>query len=126
VLAGIPVLIVDPDANSAKLLAVVLRAEGCDAQVVDSGEAALVALRDFRPRAVITELVLPLMSGVLLAQRLRADPERAGVVLIAVSSVNGAETERVTRAAGFATCVRKPIDAMTFAALLATHLGVTR
>lgn len=126
VLADIPVLIVDPDASSAKLLAVILRGAGCDARVVDSGEAALLALSDFQPRALITELVLPLMSGVLLAQRLRADPAHADLVLIAVSSVNGRETDRVARAAGFATYVRKPIDAMTFPDLLATHLGVSR
>ncbi len=125
-LTGIPVLIVDPDASSAKLLAVVLRGAGCDARLVDSGEAAVLALGDFRPRAMISELVLPLMSGVLLAQRLRANPAHADIVLIAVSSVNGRETDRVARAAGFAAYVRKPIDAVTFPDLLAVHLGASR
>lgn len=124
-LDGLAVLIVDPDAASAKLLGVLLRGEGCDARVADSAEAALAALRDFRPRAVITELVLPMMSGALLCQRLRADPAHAGVVLIAVSSVNGRETERAVRAAGFTDYLRKPIDAMSFPQRLARHLGAT-
>lgn len=122
-LDGLPVLIVDPDAANAKLIGVLLRGEGCDARVVESAEAALIALRHFRPRAVITELVLPMMSGVLLGQRLRADPAHAGVVLIAVSSINGRETERVALAAGFTEYLRKPIDAVTFPQRLARHLG---
>ncbi len=122
-LTGVPVLVVDDDAASAKLLLVILRGEGCDVRVARSAEEALDALAGFRPRAMVVDIILPLMSGLLLAQRLKADPATRAIVLIAVTAFNGPEAEGVVRAAGFSAYLRKPIDPLTFAAFLLNHLS---
>ncbi|HTQ03285.1 MAG TPA: response regulator [Polyangiaceae bacterium] len=108
----------DDDAPSAKLVAVLLEAEGCEVRVVRSAEEALATVGSFAPRLAIVDLLLPLMSGLLLAQRLKANPETAGVALVAVTAFNGRASERMARDAGFAGYTRKPIDPGSFVAFL--------
>jgi CheY-like chemotaxis protein len=122
-LVGVPILIVDDDAASAKLLAVTLGGEGCDVRIARSAEDALVLLRGFKPRVVIIDLILPLMSGWLFAQRLKSDHALEDVVLMAVTAFNGVEAERVARQSGFTAYVRKPIDPIAFTQIVIEQLG---
>jgi sigma-B regulation protein RsbU (phosphoserine phosphatase) len=117
------VLVVEDDAMSAKLLVVALGAEGCRVEVAPSAEDALARLRTFRPDLIVVDLILPLMSGLLLTQRLKADPATRDIPVIAMSAINGAATERIAHQAGCAAYVRKPIDPLAFTQLVATHLG---
>lgn len=125
-LANVRALVVEDDPASAKLLALVLRDEGCDVTVAASAEAALVALETSIPHIIVLDLVLPLMSGLLLAQQLRARPDTAKVPIIAVSAFNGNEVERAALAAGCAVYIRKPIDALSFPQFLRAYLGGIR
>jgi CheY-like chemotaxis protein len=122
-LEGVPVLVVDDDPASAKLLAVVLRADGCQTQVAYSAEDALKTLATFRPRAIVMDVILPLMSGLLLTQLIKADPATRDIVVIAVSAFNGIQAERAARAAGCVAFLQKPINPLTFGRLVLEHLA---
>jgi CheY-like chemotaxis protein len=115
------VLVVEDDPASAKLASVILRAEGCDVRVARSAEDAIAALATFRPTVILLDLVLPFMSGVLLAQRLKGDPATRDIVLIAVSAFDGGELERIAEEVGCAAFVHKPIDAPTLTRLVLAH-----
>jgi CheY-like chemotaxis protein len=114
-LRGLPVMIVEDDVLSAKLLAIVLRSEGCEVRIAGSAEAALEVMPSFRPRVIVLDLVLPAMSGLLFAELLRADPATRDVIIVAVTAFNGSEVERAVLEAGCVDYVRKPIDPLTFA-----------
>jgi two-component system cell cycle response regulator DivK len=122
-LAGRHVLIVEDDPPSAKLVAVVLGAEGCSTQVVSSAEGALIALEVHVPDVIVLDLVLPLMSGLLFARQVKASPRTARIPIIAVSAFNGSEAARLAREAGCAEYIRKPIDTMSFPAVVRSFLG---
>ena len=124
-LEGRDVLIVEDDHPSAKLVAILLAGEGCSTRVVDSAEAAVVAIAAEVPDLVVLDLVLPLMSGLLFAQQLRASAPTASVPIIAVSAFNGSEAEAVALAAGCSAYVRKPIDALSFPQLVLSLLEVS-
>jgi CheY-like chemotaxis protein len=123
VVPNIPILVVEDDALSAKLLMVLLRAEGHDVRWAISAEDALARLEEFRPRAIIVDLVLPLMSGLVLIERLKADPKTRDIVVIGVSAFGGLPLERMALGAGCAAYVSKPIDPLVFDDLLQLHLG---
>jgi CheY-like chemotaxis protein len=123
VLEGLAILVVDDDLPSTKLLRVVLEAEGCRVQVSSSAEEALLALRTFQPRVIVVDLVLPLMSGLLLAQRLKKDAATKDIVLLAVTSFNGPEAELMVLEAGYARYIRKPVDPARFVATLGSAIG---
>jgi CheY-like chemotaxis protein len=122
----IVVLIVDDDAPSVKLLSVVLEAEGFVVHAASSAEEALVRLRSVRPDVIVLDLILPLMSGLLLAEQLKADPATADILLVAVTAFNGTKTERIAAQAGFSAYVRKPIDPASFVKLVFETLEADR
>lgn len=109
------VLIVDDDPISAKRMATILAEANCGTRVVTSAEDALVALQDDQPDAIVLDLVLPLMSGLLFAQQLAANPQTRSIPVVAVTAFAGPETERVVREAGVRAYVRKPFDVTAFA-----------
>src|SRR6478736_5244318 len=53
------VLVVDDEVNIAELLAMALRYEGWDLRMEHSGGDAVAAARDFRPDAVVLDIMLP-------------------------------------------------------------------
>jgi len=81
------VLVVDDDELSREVIALLLANEGHEVETADSGDAALLRLteNDGRlPEVVLTDLQMPGIAGVELAQRLR---ERCGkrTMLLAMS-----------------------------------------
>lgn len=123
---GLEALVVENDAASAKLLAVVLEEAGCRVTIVESAEEALAIVRDLNPGIILVDLVLPLMGGLLLTELLKADPATRDIVVIAVSALDGPVAERVALRAGCAAYVRKPIDPLSLAQLLAATLRGAR
>jgi two-component system OmpR family response regulator len=67
------VLVVDDEPSLAELLASVLRHEGWDIQTAGDGRGAVKAARDFRPDAVVLDVMLPDLSGLQVLGRLRAE-----------------------------------------------------
>lgn len=75
-----------------------------------SAEEALQWIELEKPSLALIELLLPRMSGLLLANRLKANRSTSDIVLIAMTDLGGSATERLARSAGFAAYVRKPLD----------------
>ena len=125
-LVSLPVLVVDDDAASNALILATLDAYGCRFEVVPSAEQALAALRAFRARVVVMDLVQPLMSGLLLAQRLKQNQPTSDIVLVALVGFGGPDSERVAREAGFAACAVKPVDPGAFARTLLAAVEAAR
>ena len=71
--SAVRVLVVDDEPSLAELLDSVLRYEGWDIQVAGDGKTAVRAAREFRPDAVILDVMLPDISGIEVLSRLRAE-----------------------------------------------------
>lgn len=67
------VLVVDHEAALVDLLSMTLRYEGWEVRAEGTGAAALSAARDFRPDAVVLDMVLPDCDGLEMLSRLRRD-----------------------------------------------------
>jgi CheY-like chemotaxis protein len=117
------ILVVEDDPASAKLVAVVLRDEGAEVEAVATAEEGLRSVEARKPDAIVLDLILPMMSGLLFAEHVRRRPATAEIPIIAVSAFNGREAERVALAAGCSVYLRKPIDALALPHLLLAHLG---
>lgn len=120
-LHGIRALVVDNDVASATDLCALLLLEGCDARNARSAEEALALLAAFPAHAVVFNLVLPRMSGLLLARRLRAAPETCGLLLFSTSPAQWGDAEQIARQAGCVAHLPKPVNVNSFADRL-THL----
>ncbi len=71
--SGLPerVLIVEDDFSVAEGLREILSSEGITVCLVDHGEAAMVALAEFDPQAVVLDVGLPDIDGVEVCRRIR-------------------------------------------------------
>ncbi len=120
-LARVPILVVDDDPPSARLLRVLLDGAGAQVRTAHSAEEALGLLARAPARLVVIDLILPGMSGLLLARRIaETSPE---TVLVAVSVAHGPEVERHAHASGCVTLLHKPIDVNTFVHTIARLLS---
>lgn len=69
----IRVLVVDDEASLTDLLQMALRYEGWDIKTASDGSSALAVAREFRPDAVVLDIMLPDIDGLQVLQRMRAD-----------------------------------------------------
>jgi len=79
------VLLVDDNRAMAEALALLLRHEGHEVQVVGSGREAQEAARRDRPNLVLVDLDLPDLSGFELIRWLRGEDALRGAVFVAIS-----------------------------------------
>jgi two-component system, OmpR family, response regulator len=68
------VLVIDDEPSLAGLMTSALRYEGWDAETAADGLSAMRAGREFRPDAVVPDVMLPDFGGLEVLRRLRAEP----------------------------------------------------
>jgi two-component system OmpR family response regulator len=69
----IRVLVVDDEPSLADLLASVLRYEGWEIQTAGDGSSAVRVAREFRPDAVVLDIMLPDFDGLEVLRRVRSE-----------------------------------------------------
>jgi CheY-like chemotaxis protein len=96
-----------------------LSLEGHEVRMAGSGPEAIDIVQQFRPHVAFLDIGLPGMSGYELATRLRADPNLAGLALVAVTGWGQAEDRRRSKEAGFDEHLTKPVEPEAVLAVLA-------
>jgi two-component system OmpR family response regulator len=82
------VLVVDDELNIAELISMALRYEGWEVATAHTGTKAVAAAKEFRPDAVVLDLMLPDFDGLEVLRRMRAtDPDVPVVFLTARDAV---------------------------------------
>ncbi len=105
---AIRILFVDDSQFFRNMLAPLLKAGGYDVTLAASGAEAL-ALKDGGADfdLIISDLDMPGMDGIALAEHIKADPKWRGIPLIALSSHTSPVLIDKSRAAGFVSYVGK-------------------
>ncbi len=80
--APVRVLVVDDEPSLAGLLSSVLRFEGWEVRTAADGLGAVRAAREFRPDAVILDVMLPDLDGLEVLRRLRQEQPRVCVLFL--------------------------------------------
>jgi two-component system OmpR family response regulator len=86
--SALRVLVVDDEVNIAELISMALRYEGWQVAAAHTGTKAVAAAKDFRPDAVVLDMMLPDFDGMEVLRRMRAaDPDVPVVFLTARDAV---------------------------------------
>jgi signal transduction histidine kinase/ActR/RegA family two-component response regulator len=112
------VLVVDDSHDAAESLAMLLSYLGADVHVAHDGPAALAALEQHHPDAILLDIGMPEMDGYEVARRIRRHREFGTVPVIALSGWGQEEDRRRSRAAGFDYHLVKPADLEVLRSLL--------
>jgi two-component system, sensor histidine kinase and response regulator len=114
-LRGTRILVVEDNATHRQILQQQLATWGFDCQTAPDGPGALGLLRaavgSGTPfRLAILNIQMPGMSGEELAQAIKASPELANTLLVALSYLGDTIDVPQLRSRGFAECVTKPVQ----------------
>jgi CheY-like chemotaxis protein len=80
------ILIVDDESNMRFLLRLTLEGAGYEVVEAPHGAAALERTKESRPDLVVTDLMMPVMTGRELIERLRADPQTEEIPIVVLSA----------------------------------------
>ena len=120
---GLRILVVDDNVDAAQMLGTLLEMNGHEVSIEYNGEAALARAVQVRPDVALLDIGLPGIDGHEVARRLRAMPETAGVMLVALTGYGQAEDQRRAHEAGFNHHMAKPADLARLLDLLAGVKG---
>jgi CheY-like chemotaxis protein/two-component sensor histidine kinase len=114
------ILVVDDNRDAAESLAEMLEIMGHEVRAAHDGEAAGVAVAEFRPEVVLMDLGMPKVDGYEAARRIRAEPWGNEPFLVALTGWGADEDRRRTQEAGFDRHLVKPVTLDALTELLAT------
>ena len=103
--AALPVLIVDDEPHILDLLRAVLEDEGLTVITASNGAAALYLIQRSPVALVLTDFMMPFVSGIDLARQLHSNPQTATVPLVLMSAVMPQQVSDI-----FAAVIHKPFD----------------
>ncbi len=120
--AAVPkVLVVDDEANHARVMAIGLRIEGFDVETSPDAEAALAQLSKDTYDLAIVDLMMPGTNGIQLARSIRERHPHTRVVL--TSAYHLSERQLVRADCGAVGFVPKPFDLTELARFLRSKLA---
>lgn len=111
----------EPD-NQVILQTVVESLVGVRAEVAGDGLAVLASVSRERPRMILLDLMMPGLDGFQVTRRLKANPETAGIPIVAVSAMARPDDREAALAAGCDEFVRKPFELDDLEAVIRTYL----
>ncbi len=123
--AGVRILIIDDNADSAHGLAMCLESYGHEVRLAHSGESGIAAALEFAPDAVLLDIGLPDIDGYEVAQRLRAHAGLGAARLIALTGYGGESDRSRAEVAGFDHYLVKPVDYEELAEVLAEQTAAS-
>jgi signal transduction histidine kinase/CheY-like chemotaxis protein len=100
--------IVDDNVDAAATLATLLEMRGHSVSVEHDGRGALRRARLDKPQVLLLDIGLPDMDGYELARQIRAVPDTAGAVLVALTGYGQGRDRREAELAGFDFHLVKP------------------
>ncbi|MCI0704431.1 MAG: response regulator [Planctomycetia bacterium] len=107
------VLVVDDHPDAAEALAAVLDMLGCPVRACQDARSALEVARHFDPQICLLDLMMPGMSGLELASRLKVQAGGRPLFLVATTALGDIEAKTRTALAGFHYHLTKPVDVPT-------------
>jgi CheY-like chemotaxis protein len=113
------ILVVEDEEPVQQLVADLLEDEGYEVLVAPDGAQGLAIAREAAPDLVITDLMMPVLSGTELCRRLRDDARTRDVPIIVMSAAGRAPAEQ----AGPIAFLAKPFDLDALLSLVVQHAG---
>ncbi|MGB7314615.1 MAG: response regulator, partial [Nodosilinea sp.] len=129
-LGGMPILIVEDDADTRDFLAFLLEAQGAVVTTTASAAAGLHLLSSMQPAVLLCDISMPDMDGYTLMQKIRTQlpAPQANIPAIAITAHARLSDQAKALESGFQSHLPKPIEAETLihTILQVTHSGHDR
>jgi len=112
------IVLADDDAEMCKSFAMMFEAKGYAVHACGDGLRALSLCKEKRPAVVLLDLDMPKLDGYEVARRLRADPDLAGLRIVAVTGRSDEKASALAWEAGFHDFLSKPAPVSMLLAMI--------
>jgi class 3 adenylate cyclase len=119
------ILAVDDEPANLALLNKLLKHQGYDVIEAQDGASAIEAVTEHDPDLVCLDVMMPGIDGVETCQRLRREPQHAGLPILLLTALNRPEDKVRGLEAGANDFLSKPFDEIELAARLRSLLRTT-
>nr|WP_315591879.1 chemotaxis protein CheB [uncultured Cupriavidus sp.] len=109
-IAGLRVLLIEDDRETAAALTALLELEGARVSVAMNGTEALQMLPHESVDAIVSDIGLPDMDGYELMRKIRGNAQWAGILSVALTGRDREQDVEAAREAGFDVHLGKPLD----------------
>ena len=103
------ILVVDSDEQVASILSVKLKHSGFEAATAGNSADALALIPEFRPDLIVSEMILPKMSGIDFMKRVKMNPETMRIPFVFLSASRDVENKILALDMGAAAVLAKPL-----------------
>jgi len=118
------VLLIEDNEDARRSMLTMFRHYGYRAFEAADGFEGIATADEIRPDAAIIDIGLPQYDGYEVAKRLRAGPDGANMLLIALTGYGSQEAREKAREAGFDEYLVKPVSPRELAQLIESRLEV--
>jgi CheY-like chemotaxis protein len=116
------ILFCEDDVMIQKVIRVALRSSGHDIIMANDGRQGFAMIRVHQPDLIVTDLMMPCMTGLELCRAVRADPDVSAIpIIVLTASVQRRQTEQSIRD-GATDFLAKPFTADQLRDIIAKHL----
>ena len=112
--SSVRICLIENHPDNQKLMSYLLQSCGYQVSLADSGEAGLELIRGQDFDLILCDIRMPGVDGYEVARRLKADPHRCRIRLIACSALTSPADVDEILAAGFDGCISKAIAPRLF------------
>ncbi|MGQ9427214.1 PAS domain S-box protein [Gilvimarinus sp. F26214L] len=113
------ILIVEDNTDSAETLAILLRLNGHEVEVIHNGLEAVEVAERFTPELLLLDIGLPGLDGYEVCRRIRQRPWAEAAVIVALTGWSQDEDRQQSAAAGFDYHIVKPVSYSALSDILA-------
>ncbi len=117
------VLVVDDEIDIVNLLVDDLTVDGFDVTSANDGAAALEKIYREKPEVVLLDLMMPVLNGIEVHEKLRKEPTTKNLPVILATGISTPEREKSAAQLGANHWVTKPWDPGTFQEVIKIVLG---
>ena len=119
------IVVCEDDPSIQRLVRASLASTGHELHLAVDGEEGLALIASIRPALVITDLSMPKLDGITMAERMRATPDLAEIPVMFVSA-SLARVRDITQSTVHAVAVlKKPFSPSELRALVMRHVPAT-
>ncbi|TNE35138.1 response regulator [bacterium] len=105
-----PILVVDDNKITTKLLKRYLESNGYDVMIAHDGIECLDAVKERKPYAIVLDVMMPRMDGYETVKHLKSDPNNADIPVVIVTALNDTANQLKSIEAGADDFLSKPIE----------------
>lgn len=104
------ILLVDDEAGFAELLRDLLEMDSYEVVLAYDGQEALEKLQTFTPDAIISDIVMPRLSGFEMFKKVKANPATSTIPFLFITGFQDDRVLAEARKVGVFGILRKPVD----------------